>query len=153
MTGSTSFAKATTIGFSSWVISYFQPLWGVIIVFSVIFAMDFITGLLASFKRGECFNIVKARDSFLKVIVYIGSFLVVLAVAKEVACMGGTPISDTNVILTTILKVVVTAAIWFEAKSNVENLKVLFPRDRFIAFLDYLLGVEFLRSMPWLKGF
>jgi hypothetical protein len=52
-----------------------------------------------------------------------------------------------------VLKVIIYVAAWFETKSIMENLKILFPNNQFIAFLDYMLGVEFVKKITWLKNF
>lgn len=148
--GNINYLKVTIISFISWLISYFQPILGVACIFLVFFSVDFATGLLASFKRGEKFRSSKARESFFKLLVYVGTFAFIIAMGRELNRIDG---SEGIGNMTSILKIVIYVAIWFEAKSNAENLKIIFPTNRFISFLDYILGVEFVNKITWLKGF
>ena len=151
MEGITGFIKIAFISFWAWALSYFQPILGVVVVFIALFGVDFVTGLLASFSKGQKFKSWKARESFFKLLVYVGCFMLIISVGRELHEVD--PQSDEFGKMLTVLKIVIYVAIWFEAKSNAENLRILFPKNRFVAFLDYVLGVEFVNKIPWLKNF
>lgn len=145
-----NYLKAFVTCLASFVFSYFHPIMGIIYLFFAFFAIDFITGLLASFSKGHKFRSFKARESFFKFLIYIGAFSTLLAIGVELSKLGN--VEDLDKVMT-VLKLVICIAIWFEAKSNAENLKIIFPNNRFIAFMDYLLGVEFIKKIKWLDGF
>jgi hypothetical protein len=52
-----------------------------------------------------------------------------------------------------ISKVEVWAIVYVEGLSIVENLLVIYPKDKFLLFLHYLLAVEFLRFIPLFSKF
>lgn len=145
------FVKIAIISVWAWALSYFQPILGVAMVFLAFFCVDFATGLLASFSRGYKFRSWKARESFFKLLVYLGCFGIVIAFGREIQKVDPAG-ADYNTMIG-VLKIIIYIAVWFEAKSNAENLRIMFPKNRFVAFLDYILGVEFVNKLPWLKNF
>jgi hypothetical protein len=52
-----------------------------------------------------------------------------------------------------VAKIEVWAIIYTEGKSIVENLLVIYPKDKFLMFLHYLLSVEFLKFIPVFSRF
>lgn len=64
-------------------IAYFEPIKGAINIYLISFSIDFITGILASFRKGERFKSSKARWSFAKLLCYTGSFMFLLMIAKN----------------------------------------------------------------------
>ena len=144
------FSKTVFVGVLSWIVGYFQPIWGVICVFIGFFVADFITGVFASRKKGKKFRSYKARESFFKLLIYLFTFMFVIAIGNELNRLDD---ADELGRMITILKMLIYVAVWFEAKSNVENLHIIFPKNRFISFLDYVLGVEFVEKITWLKNF
>jgi hypothetical protein len=50
-------------------------------------------------------------------------------------------------------KVEVWCVVYIEGLSIVKNLLVLFPGDRFLMFIHFLLSVEFLKYVPVLSNF
>jgi hypothetical protein len=52
-----------------------------------------------------------------------------------------------------VLKVAVYSAAWFECVSNLENLLALFPDNRYLRFLHYMLAVEWVKKIPGLSDF
>lgn len=133
------------------VVAYFEPIRGAVNIFICAFVADFVTGLLASFKLGERFKSSKARWSFAKLLCYTGSFMFLLVIGKNLQALHQA--GDDYASMLWLIKMVVYAGVWFETKSIVENLQVLFPENRFLSFLDYLLGVEFTKKIPGLANF
>lgn len=123
---------------------YSNELIGIFALFFFFFLFDFVTGLIASWRKGEKFTSAKARWSFAKSFCYLGTFAVLIFI--------GVAINQVSVFIG-ILKVVVWAAVWFEAVSNTENMEKIFPNNRFISFLHYLLAVEWVKKMPFLSNF
>jgi hypothetical protein len=52
-----------------------------------------------------------------------------------------------------VVKIEVWCIVYIEGLSIVENLLVLFPHDRFLKFVHWLLSVEFLKYVPLLNSF
>jgi len=123
---------------------YTQNLIGIFILFFVFFLSDFITGLIASFKKGHSFYSSRARWAFAKSLCYLGSFAIIILI--------GVAIDELSFFIG-VLKITVFAAIWFESVSNIENLLVLFPQNRFLKFVHYLLAVEWVKKIPGLADF
>jgi hypothetical protein len=124
--------------------AYANNLVGIFTLFFFFFLADFVTGLLASWRKGEKFTSAKARWSFAKSFCYLGSFAVIIFIGVSINQMPE---------FMNILKVVVWAAIWFEAVSNTENMESMFPESKFIKFLHYMLAVEWVKKIPMLSDF
>ncbi len=137
--------------FSSWLLyvlgviaAYNHQLMGVGILFIFFFVADFFTGFLASMKQGKRFQSSKARWSFAKSLCYLGSFAAIVFIG---ACL------DNFSLFMKFLNVAVFTATWMESVSNLENLTILFPHNRFLKFLHYILAVEFVKKIPRLSDF
>jgi hypothetical protein len=52
-----------------------------------------------------------------------------------------------------IVKVEVWMIVYIEGLSIIENLRTIFPRDKFLKFMHYLLSVEFLKFIPIVSKF
>jgi hypothetical protein len=52
-----------------------------------------------------------------------------------------------------VVKIEVWCVIYIEGLSIVENLLVLFPEDKFLKFIHYLLAIEFLKYVPFVSNF
>jgi hypothetical protein len=52
-----------------------------------------------------------------------------------------------------VAKIEVWCIVYIEGLSIIENLLELFPGDKFLKFLHYLLSVEFLKYVPVLSNF
>ncbi len=137
--------------FITWVIfavgalaAYQNELIGLFTLFFFFFLADFITGIVSSWKKGEKFTSSRARWSFAKTFCYIGTFVVIIIIGLCINQLA---------FFISILKITVWAAIWFEAVSNIENLISLFPNNRFLKFVHYILAVEWVKKIPFLSDF
>ncbi|MFV0397935.1 MAG: phage holin family protein [Bacteroidales bacterium] len=126
------------------VLAYNNELIGIFILFAFFFITDFISGFLASVKMGHGFKSSKARWSFAKSFCYFGSFSVIVFM--------GIALRQADFFLGA-LKVAVYSATWFECVSNLENLLILFPDNRFLRFIYYILAVEWVKKIPGLSNF
>ena len=125
-------------------VSYANELIGIFTLFCFFFLLDFFTGLFASWRTGQKFTSAKARWSFAKSFCYLGTFAVLIFIGITINQLPA---------LISALKVVVWAAIWFEACSNTENIEKIFPENRFIRFLHYVLAVEWVSKIPFMSNF
>lgn len=124
--------------------AYTHNLIGIFLLFFVLFLSDFITGIIASFKKGHSFSSSRARWSFAKTFCYLGTFSIIIFI--------GICVNQLEFFIG-VLKVTVYAAIWFEGVSNIENLLVFWPQNRFLKFIHYLLAVEWVKKIPGLADF
>ncbi|MDR2147715.1 MAG: phage holin family protein [Tannerella sp.] len=126
------------------VLAYNHELVGIGVLFLFFFVSDFFTGLFASLKQGKGFQSSKARWSFAKAFSYLGTFAVIVFL--------GTTLKKMEVFMN-VLNVAVWSATWFECISNLENLLILFPGNRFLKFMHFILAVEWVKKIPGLSEF
>lgn len=126
------------------ILAYSHELLGVAILFVFFFLSDFVTGFLASLKQGKGFQSSKARWSFAKSFCYLGTFAVIVFL--------GITLKKVETFMN-ILNVAVWSATWFECVSNLENLLILFPDNRFLKFMHYILAVKWVKKIPGLSDF
>lgn len=127
--------------------AYFEPLGFLLRLVAVLFAVDFVSGFVKS--RKICgrwtFRSGKLRWSFVKMFVYMAVMALTFYVCEAMQLARDTALS--------VVKIEVWCVVYIEGLSIVENLRVLFPNDRFLKFIHYLLSVEFLKYIPLLNDF
>jgi hypothetical protein len=125
----------------------FEPIGFLLRLVFVLFLVDFVSGFIKS--RKNCgrwtFQSRKLRWSFVKMFVYMAVMALTFYVCEAMQLSRETALSA--------VKVEVWCVVYIEGLSIVENLRVLFPNDRFLKFIHYLLSVEFLKYIPLLNGF
>lgn len=126
------------------IIAYNHELIGIGVLFIFFFVSDFFTGFFASLKQGKGFQSSKARWSFAKAFCYFGTFAVIVFLGITLKKMD---------LFMNVLNVAVWSATWFECISNLENLLILFPNNRFLKFMHYILAVEWVKKIPGLSDF
>jgi phage-related holin len=127
--------------------AYFEPVKTLACLVVLLFSIDFLTGVAKSVKVTKTFRLKskKWRWSFVKAAVYLAVMLLTFAVCEMLGLSVETGISAARVEAWCI--------VYIEGLSIVENLRVLFPNDKFLMFLHYLLSVEFLKYVPMLNSF
>ncbi|MDR1121807.1 MAG: phage holin family protein [Dysgonamonadaceae bacterium] len=127
--------------------AYFEPVRALLMLVCGLFVVDFITGVLKSHKvnRTWALKSKKLRWSFVKMFVYLAIMALTFAVCEMMALSVDTGL--------TVVKMEVWCIVYIEGLSIIENLLILFPGDRFLKFLHYLLSVEFLKYVPVLSNF
>jgi phage-related holin len=125
----------------------FEPIGFLLKLVLVLFAADFVTGIVKSRKRCGRWTLhsKKLRWSFVKMAVYMCVMALTFYVCESMQLDSDTSLS--------VVKVEVWCIVYIEGLSIVENLLVIFPRDRFLKFMHYLLSVEFLKYIPLLNNF
>jgi hypothetical protein len=139
-----SVIRGWTIYATGAIVAYGQELTGIMLLFLFFFVPDFFTGFFASLKQGKGFRSSKARWSFVKSLCYFGTFATITFM--------GVALNETDMFMNA-LKVAVYSAVWFECVGNLENLLILFPENRHLRFLHYMLAVEWIKKIPGLSGF
>ncbi|MDR1676007.1 MAG: phage holin family protein [Tannerella sp.] len=127
--------------------AYFEPLGFLLKLVLVLFLADFVSGFVKSRKICGRWTLQskKLRWSFVKMGVYMCVMALTFYVCEAMQLPQETALSA--------VKVEVWCIVYIEGLSIVENLRVLFPHDRFLKFMHYLLSVEFLKYVPLLNGF
>ncbi|MDR0667632.1 MAG: phage holin family protein [Prevotellaceae bacterium] len=129
------------------VAAYFEPIRALLALVLALFVVDFITGILKSRKVYGRWTLhsKRLRWSFVKMFVYMAVMGLTFYVCEA---MG---LSDATSLAT--VKIEVWGLVYIEGLSIVENLQTLWPDDKFLQFLHYLLSVEFLKWIPALSRF
>jgi phage-related holin len=127
--------------------AYFEPIKALVYLTILLFVIDFLTGVAKSVKITKTFALKskKLRWSFVKMFVYLAVMALTFAVCEMLGLSVENGIS--------VVKVEAWCIVYIEGLSIVENLIVLFPNDKFLMFLHYLLSVEFLKYVPMLNSF
>lgn len=127
--------------------AYLEPIKLLIILVILLFCLDFVTGVWKSVKVNRSWKIKskRLRWSFVKMFVYLALIAFSFMICEFMRLSPETAIS--------VSKIEVWAIIYVEGLSIVENLLVIFPGDKFLRFLHYLLSVEFLKFIPVFSRF
>jgi phage-related holin len=127
--------------------AYFEPIKFLLVLVAALFILDFITGVIKSRKINKTWALKskKLRWSFVKMFVYMCVMALTFFVCNVMQVEKPVSLS--------VVKVEVWCIVYIEGLSIVENLLVLFPDDKFLKFLHYLLSVEFLKHVPMLSNF
>jgi hypothetical protein len=124
------------------VTAYFEPIKLLIFLVVLLFCLDFVTGVWKSVKINRAWKMKskRLRWSFVKMFVYLSIVAFSFLICEFMRLSSETSIS--------VSKVEVWAIVYVEGLSVVENLLVIYPNDKFLKFLHYLLSVEFLKFIP-----
>lgn len=144
----TAFFKAvayTLMGWLSSMIFYFAPIHGLMVGLSIAFAGSFSLGIIAGIRvQGEDVDLKKASVAFSE----FANYLIILAALFTIGdkMKGSMWIYD-------VLTYITWGMIYFYIANWSKNMKRLFPDSRFISFLWYVLNLEFIKKVPYLKEF
>jgi phage-related holin len=127
--------------------AYFEPVGFLLQLVLTLFVVDFITGVIKSRKLCGVWRLKskRLRWSFVKMFVYMCVMALTFYVCEAMQLSPDMALS--------VVKVEAWCIVYIEGLSIVENLLVVFPKDRFLRFMRYLLSVEFLKYVPVLNGF
>jgi phage-related holin len=122
--------------------AYFEPIRLLVVLVVMLFCLDFATGVWKSVKINRSWEIKskRLRWSFVKMVVYLSLIALSFVTCGFMQLRVDTAIS--------VAKIEVWAIVYVEGLSIVENLLVIYPKDKFLRFLHYLLSVEFLKFIP-----
>lgn len=125
--------------------AYFHPIQNVLSALLVLFTLNFIFGLLAGIiVNKETFQIKKAFMCGVEACV----FFVIMASVFYV----GDHIENKDGALQCITAITYTL-IYFYSVNIFKNLKHLFPKSRAIAFIYFVISIEFVAKIPHLEKF
>lgn len=141
-------AKAAYYTLSGWLTTlllYFFPLEGLVIAISIAFVLNFSFGIVAGVVvQGEGINFKKALLAFSEVAIYLVILTCFFTIGDK---MNGT------ISVFQALSVLTWAWIYFYSSNLSKNFVRLFPGSRGFKFLFYVLNLEFLKKVPYLKNF
>ena len=110
------------------------------ILFGAFFTLDFVTGCMASFCKGEEIVSYKLRWSFVKTACYLGTFSLTLFI--------GVCFQKLDVVFP-FLKIELYAATYIECLSILENLLTIYPQNLYLKWLHYMLSAKWVK---WIVG-
>lgn len=139
------FIYYTVMGWFSSMIFYFTPIHGLIIGLSISFFVSFAFGILAGIlTQSEAVDLKKASRAFSE----LATYFVIIAALFVI----GDKMKDGGWIYE-ILSAITWGMIYFYVANWTKNMKRLCPNSRGVAFLHFVLGLEFIKRVPFLKDF
>lgn len=140
--------KAAYYSVYGWLASallYFFPLEGLVISISIAFVVNFATGILTGILiQNEGVNFKKALLAFCEVAVYLVILTCLFTIGEKMKSQQ--TVFNAGSILT-------WAWIAFYVANWSKNLKRLFPESKGISFFFFVLNLEFVKRIPYLKKF
>lgn len=138
-------AYYTLLGWLTSMYFYFAPIHGIIIGLSIAFGLSFFSGLIAGLVvQKESFDFKKAFNAFIEITVYFVFVSSLFTIGEKMK--GGEWVYE-------ILSAISWGLIYFYFTNLTKNVKRILPKSRAIAFLHYVLSLEFIKKVPYLKDF
>jgi hypothetical protein len=138
-----------TVGvFLSGMAGYFFPIKDFMLAMLCVFAANFLAGLIADIARGGHWDNRKAQMAFVHVFVFFGiaCFVFIIAHLMHVQPEGIKAVSW-----------ICYAAMWFYARNILRNLQSVIkpatPMGAFVAFLYYVISLQMIERIPYLRDF
>jgi hypothetical protein len=126
-------------------IGYFSPLGDIVFVIFFVFLLNCIFGLVAGVGvEGERFNLKKFFRCIMETFVF---YVIVLSIYVVGEKMGNEPGA------LQCISGVVYAIIYFYAVNILRNIHTLFPKNKWVKFLFYVLSFEIIKKIPYLQQF
>lgn len=128
--------------------SFFMPITDYMIAILMLLGVNFLSGWIEDELHGKGWKWKKAFKTFYEcfVMVAIGACLFVI---------GHYMHKDASAIQ--CLSVIYFAAIWFYSVNILNNWKKILPKDttlhRFVSFLHFVVSLQFVEKVPYLKAF
>lgn len=134
------------IGFSlAAIAAYFSPIQNILLAVLCVLAVNFLMGLIAGvLVSKEPFSFRKAFYCFIEALVFFALIALIFFVGDKInnkegalQCISG----------------MTYALIYFYGVNIFKNLKRLLPSNKVIAFIYYVVSIEFVDKIPYLKEF
>ena len=140
--------KAGLFALGGWVSSavfYFIPIHGLFIGLSIAFGLSFVFGIIAGLAVQEE---ELSKDKAFKALFEIAVYFILIAALFVI----GDKMNDASWVYE-MLSVITWGMIYFYIANLTKNLKRLLPQSRGMAFLYYILNLEFIKRFPHFKDF
>ena len=145
MNVSTDVVKLTSATIVSALIAYIQPLHKAMFALLYIFIINMVFGILSDIiVNRKRLSTKKFMLSMAYAAIYLSVIVSVYVVGEKMGDVWEALFID---------KTLTYVFIYFYVANIFKNLKALFPRNRPIAFLDYILHLEVLKRIPELHRF
>lgn len=127
------------------VLGYFEPIKGVLFASMSIFVANFVSGLLASLiVQKESFDFKKFFKCVAEAFVICGIIAFVLFIGDRIDNHDGAM---------SAISVVVYSMLYFYGVNILKNIRRLFPENRLIHFLWYVISFEIMKKIPYMSDF
>lgn len=137
--------KTVVITVFSAILAYLEPVYNAITLLFIMSGIDILFGIIgAIIVDGERFRFRKFIMAAVFLLIYLGVITLIYTVGK----LQG-DFAEAMVVVKTITYVF----IYFYSANVLKNLAKLFPTNRIICFLDYILNMEFVKKIPYLNDF
>jgi hypothetical protein len=137
--------KSFTVVSLAAILAYFEPVHNVLAAVLLLFALNFLFGLLAGIVvNGEKFSFRKAFVCIREVSVFLLILATVFFVGDHLGARGES---------LQAVSTIAYALVYFYAVNICKNLRELFPQSRPISYLYYLLSIEVLCKLPLLNNY
>ena len=134
------------IGFSfAAIAAYFNPIQDILSAVFYILVINFIVGLFSGLLvNKEPFSFKKAFYCFIEALVFLSLIAVIFFIGDKINNRSGA---------LQCISGITYALIYFYSVNVFKNLKRLFPKNKLIAFIYYVISIEFVDKVPYLKEF
>ena len=137
--------KLLIVSVATVVFSYLQPLHNLMQVLLFLYFADIVIGIFADII------VNKQRLSVRKLLYALLCFAIYLFVIIMFYTIGEKMGDESEFLL--INKIITYVLIYFYVSNVFKNLRILFPKNRAIAFLDFAIGLQFAGKIPHLGYF
>ena len=127
------------------VVAYFAPIESIFLGVAWVFVVNFVFGLLNGIVvKNEIFSFRKAFSCFVEAMVLYVLMATIFLVGDRIGNQSGAM---------QCITAVVYALIYFYAVNILRNIKGLFPGNKTIRFLYWILSIEFVKEIPFIGDY
>ena len=137
--------KGVIIGIVSAILAYLTPIYDIILCIGISFAGNFFWGYVAGMVvQKEPFCLKKAKVAIYEALVYASLLACIFTIGEKM---------DNKDLALRSLSIITWAWIYFYLVNIFKNLARLFPISRGLAFVYFIISLEFIKHFPYLKAF
>jgi hypothetical protein len=137
--------KGLIIGAISSIMAYLTPVHDLLVCIGLAFAGNFLWGYIAGLVvQSDSFCLKKAKVAIYEVVIYCALIAFIYTIGEKM--------NNKDLALKS-LAIITWAWIYFYLVNIFKNLKRLFPTSRGLAFVYFVISLEFNKQFPYLKEF
>lgn len=137
--------KTVTVTAISALLAYLGPVHNVMLLLFIMSGIDVLVGIPCSIA------VEKERFRFKKFILAAVYLLIYLCIIALIYTVG--QFQDDEAATLIVVKTLTYVFIYFYSANTLKNLHKLLPNHKGIAFMDYIIGLEFTKKVPQLEAF